>query len=329
MTDSAVLEVKNLKTWFYTRSGIVKAVNGISYDVKPGECICLVGESGCGKSVSALSILRLFDSPPGRIVEGKIACGGVDLVSCSSDLLREMRGRDIAMVFQNAQSALNPVFTIGDQIVEQIKTHIKIDQKRALEKAALLLSEMRIPDATRALRMYPHQMSGGMRQRAMIAMSLSCDPKILIADEPTTAVDVTIRAQIMRILLELKRARNMSIIFITHDLSLVREIGDRAAVVYAGKVVEIAHVENIMKSPAHPYTTGLINCLPDISTTATRLPSIPGSTPSPIDIPAGCPFHPRCPRVMDVCRSVEPVSVHISSTQSVACHLYKDHREII
>ena len=326
--NNPVLEVNNLKTWFYTRRGIVKAVNGISYDVGPGECICLVGESGCGKSVSALSILRLFDNPPGKIVEGTISYGDTDLVTCPVDSLREIRGRDIAMVFQNAQSALNPVFTIGDQIEEQIKTHFNIDRKDAVEKAKSLLAEMRIPDPGRALRMFPHQMSGGMRQRAMIAMSLSCDPKILIADEPTTAVDVTIRAQIMHILRELKRTRNMSIIFITHDLSLVREIGDRVAVVYAGKVAEIAPVEDILGKPSHPYTVGLINCLPDISDEASRLPSIPGNTPSPIDLPKGCPFHPRCPEVMDICRSVEPAPVTISTAHKAACHLFKDNAEV-
>ncbi len=326
--NNAALKVSNLKTWFYTRRGIVKAVNGISYDVGPGECICLVGESGCGKSVSALSILRLIDSPPGRIVEGVINFGGTDLVNCPVEILRQIRGRDIAMVFQNAQSALNPVFTIGDQIVEQIKTHFNIGRNEAAEKARSLLLEMRIPDPGRALRMYPHQMSGGMRQRAMIAMSLSCDPKILIADEPTTSVDVTIRAQIMRILQELKRTRNMSIIFITHDLSLVREIGDRAAVVYAGKVVEIAPVEDILKKPSHPYTVGLIGCLPDIYDEGSRLPSIPGNTPSPIDLPRGCPFHPRCPQAMDICHSVEPASVNISMAHRAACHLFTDNTEV-
>lgn len=322
MTDGTVLEVKNLKTWFFTHRGIVKAVNGVDFALNKGECLCLVGESGCGKSVTALSILRLFDSPPGKIVEGEISYSGADLAKCPVEDLRKIRGKDIAMVFQNAQSALNPVFTIGDQIVEQIKTHMEVSQDAALQKARSLLSEMSIPQADRALKMYPHQMSGGMKQRAMIAMSLSCDPGILIADEPTTAVDVTIRAQIMHILGELKANRKMSIIFITHDLSLVREIGDRAAVVYAGKVVEVAPVADILRNPAHPYTIGLISCLPDISTELKRLPSIPGSTPNPIDIPTGCAFHPRCPKVMDVCRKVEPELLNISDVQTVACHLY-------
>jgi oligopeptide/dipeptide ABC transporter ATP-binding protein len=325
--SSTVLEVKNLKTWFYTRRGIVKAVNGINYALQKGECLCLVGESGCGKSVSALSLLRLFDSPPGKIVEGEVIYKGTDLVVCTPEHLRDVRGKDIAMVFQNAQSALNPVFTIGNQMVEQIQAHHGVNNSAALAKAKRLLEEMRIPEAERALKMYPHQMSGGMKQRAMIAMSLSCDPEILIADEPTTSVDVTIRAQIMHILRDLKTDRSMSIIFITHDLSLVREIGDRAAVVYAGKVVEVAPVENILNKPAHPYTVGLISCLPDISSNLKRLPSIPGNTPNPLEMPAGCPFHPRCNRVMEICRTVEPQLLNIADVHTVACHLYDAGRE--
>jgi oligopeptide/dipeptide ABC transporter ATP-binding protein len=322
LSAKTLLEVKDLKTWFYTRRGIVKAVNGVSFTLDEGECLCLVGESGCGKSVTALSILRLFDSPPGKIVEGKVLYEGLDLTTCPIPQLRNIRGKDIAMVFQNAQSALNPVFTIGDQIEEQINTHRMHHNGTAREKAVALLEEMKIPEAVGALKMYPHQMSGGMKQRAMIAMGLSCDPRILIADEPTTAVDVTIRAQIIYILQELKARRNMSIIFITHDLSLAREIGDRAAVVYAGKVVEIAPVEHILRKPAHPYTIGLISCLPDISTEVKRLPSIPGNTPNPMDIPSGCPFHPRCPSVMDICHTVEPEMLNISGVQTAACHLY-------
>jgi len=322
LVAKTILEVKDLKTWFYTRRGIVKAVNGVSFTLDEGECLCLVGESGCGKSVTALSLLRLFDSPPGKIVEGKVLYEGLDLTACPMPQLRSIRGKDIAMVFQNAQSALNPVFTIGDQIEEQINTHMPHNNRNSRQMATALLEEMKIPEAGEALKMYPHQMSGGMKQRAMIAMGLSCDPRILIADEPTTAVDVTIRAQIIYILQELKARLNMSIIFITHDLSLVREIGDRAAVVYAGKVVEIAPVEHILSKPAHPYTIGLISCLPDISAELTRLPSIPGNTPNPIDIPSGCPFHPRCPSVMDICHTVEPQMLNISGVQTAACHLY-------
>lgn len=322
MNSDTLLEVKNLKTWFFTRRGIVKAVNGVDFILHRGECLCLVGESGCGKSVTALSLLRLFDSPPGKIVEGEIIYKGTDLARCPTGHLRQIRGKDIAMVFQNAQSALNPIFTIGDQIIEQINTHLDLNRGQALEKARMLLDKMSIPEVDRALTQYPHQMSGGMKQRAMIAMSLSCDPHILIADEPTTAVDVTIRAQIMNILQELKRNHDMSIIFITHDLSLVREIGDRAAVIYGGRVVEIAPVERILNEPAHPYTRGLISCLPDVSSEATRLPSIEGNTPNPMDMPSGCPFHPRCNSVMDVCRAVLPELTNILDVHAVACHLY-------
>ena len=322
MMPEKVLEVINLKTWFFTRRGIVKAVNGVDFVLTRGECLCLVGESGCGKSVTALSILRLFDSPPGRIVEGEVKYGGADLATCPMPQLRKIRGKDIAMVFQNAQSSLNPVFTVGDQIVEQISVHERISRQEALARAQTLLEEMNIPQPGRALKMYPHQMSGGMKQRAMIAMGLSCNPEVLIADEPTTSVDVTIRAQIIHILQELKTGRHMSIIFITHDLSLVKEIGDRAAVVYGGSVVEVAPVADILKHPAHPYTVGLIDCLPDVSAKSTRLSSIPGNTPNPLEMPAGCSFHPRCPKVMDICRSLAPATVNITGVHGVSCHLF-------
>ncbi len=320
--SETVLEVINLKTWFFTRRGTVKAVNGVDFALKSGECLCLVGESGCGKSVTALSILRLFDSPPGRIVQGEVIYKGTDLTKCPMPYLRKIRGKDIAMVFQNAQSSLNPVFTIGDQIAEQVMVHERISRSEALDRARMLMEEMNIPQPGRALKMYPHQMSGGMKQRAMIAMGLSCNPAILIADEPTTSVDVTIRAQIIYILQELKNGRDMSVIFITHDLSLVKEIGDRAAVVYGGKIVEVAPVEHILKNPSHPYTVGLIDCLPDISAQNKRLPSIPGNTPNPLDMPPGCPFHPRCPKVMDICRVVEPATVNITDVHAVSCHLF-------
>ncbi len=323
---ATLLEVNNLNTWFYTGRGIVKAVNGVTFSLYEGECLCLVGESGCGKSVTALSILRLFDDPPGKIVDGSVVFDGIDLVSCRASRLRQVRGKDISMIFQNAQAALNPVFTIGDQIIEQINAHGRTSHETAVAKAVGLLEEMSIPEPERALKMYPHQMSGGMKQRAMIAMSLSCDPRILIADEPTTSVDVTIRAQIMNILHDLKTRRNMSIIFITHDLSLVREIGDRVAVVYGGRVVETGTVEDILKHPAHPYTRGLISCLPDISTDAKRLPSIPGTTPNPLDLPQGCTFNPRCSDVMDICRSEVPGLLNISDMQCAACHLYTVER---
>jgi len=261
-TNGHILEVTDLKTYFFTRHGVVKAVEGVNFELRRGECLCLVGESGCGKSVTALSLLRLIDSPPGEIVNGRALYNGLDLITCSSDELRRIRGREIAMVFQDAQSALNPVFTVGDQIEEQIKLHLRLSNKEARIRAKELIFEMGIPDAERALNDYPHQLSGGMRQRAMIAMSLSCDPKVLIADEPTTAVDVTIKAQILRLFQDLKADKNMSFIFITHDLGVVSEIGDRAVVIYAGKDVETAPVPDLINNPKHPYTEALLSAIP-------------------------------------------------------------------
>ena len=320
--DNVILKVSNLKTYFFTRRGIVKAVDGVEFELRRGECLCLVGESGCGKTVTALSILRLFDSPPGKIVEGQIRYDSLDLAECPSKQLRQIRGKDIAIIFQEAQSALNPVLTIGDQIIEQIKLHLPLDHGKARDRAITLLSEMGIPSAEGAMSYYPHQLSGGMKQRVLIAMSLSCDPQILIADEPTTAVDVTIKAQILDIFRELKTRRQMSTIFITHDLAVVAEIGDRAVVMYGGKDVETASVSEIISNPKHPYTSGLIECLPDVSKTADRLASIPGTTPNPLEMPQGCAFHPRCPKAMKICKQQEPPEIITSKEHKVSCHLY-------
>ena len=318
----AILKVKNLKTSFFTRRGIVKAVDSVSFDLVRGECLCLVGESGCGKTVTALSILGLIDSPPGRIVEGEILYDGLDLTKCPAEQLRHIRGKEIAMIFQDAQSALNPVFTIGDQIVEQIKLHLELSRRQARDRAIGLLKEVGIPSPEEVANYYPHQLSGGMRQRAMIAMSLSCDPRLLIADEPTTAVDVTIKAQIIDIFHKLKETRKMSLLFITHELGIVSEIGDRIVVMYAGRVAETAVVSELLKRPKHPYTSGLINCLPDITQKKKRLESIPGTVPSLIDLPGGCLFHPRCDRAMAICRKKEPPPVNINHGHTVFCHLY-------
>ncbi|MBC8273951.1 MAG: ABC transporter ATP-binding protein [Chloroflexi bacterium] len=320
--DNVSLKVSNLRTHFLTRRGIVKAVDGVDFELRRGECLCLVGESGCGKTVTALSILRLFDSPPGKIVGGQISYDGLDLAKCSLRQLRQIRGKDIAIVFQEAQSALNPVLTIGDQIIEQIKLHLPLDYSMARDRTISLLSEMGIPSAKRVLSYYPHQLSGGMKQRVLIAMSLSCDPQILIADEPTTAVDVTIKAQILDIFHELKASRQLSTIFITHDLAVVAEIGDRAVIMYGGKDVETAPVSEIINNPKHPYTSGLIECLPDVSKTADRLASIPGTTPNPIEMPKGCAFHPRCPKAMKICKQQEPPEIITSKEHKVSCHLY-------
>ncbi len=322
MNDS-ILKINNLKTYFYTSHGVSKAVNGVSFNLKRGECLCLVGESGCGKTVTALSILRLVESPLGKIVDGEIIYNNLDLTKCSTKQLRRIRGKDIAMVFQEAQSALNPVLTISDQITEQIMLHLPMDKKAARSRAINLLKEIGIPSVERVMESHPHQLSGGMKQRALIAMSLSCDPQILIADEPTTAVDVTIKAQILDIFRALKTKSQMSLLFITHDLAVVAEIGDRAVVIYGGKDVETAPVSEIIRTPKHPYTIGLIDCIPDVSQTADRLASIPGMIPSALELPSGCPFHPRCPQVMDICSKNEPPSVAISDVHRVSCFLYQ------
>ncbi len=320
--EETILSIKNLKTYFFTRRGVVRAVDGVDLDLLKSECVCLVGESGCGKTVTALSILGLIDSPPGRIVDGEIRYDNLDLVKCPSERLRRIRGKEIAMIFQDAQSALNPVFTIGDQIVEQIRLHLGANSREAKEKTVSLLEEVGIPSPEEAADRYPHQLSGGMKQRAMIAMSLSCDPKILIADEPTTAVDVTIKAQILDILYQLKNTRQMSILFITHELSIVSEIGDRIVVMYAGRVAEKAPVSELLNDPKHPYTIGLINCLPSLTKVGDRLESIPGTVPSLISPPGGCRFHPRCSRAMDICREEQPLPVSVGEGHTVFCHLY-------
>lgn len=321
-SNNIILKVNELKTYFFTRRGVVRAVDGVSFELRRGECLCLVGESGCGKSVTALSILRLFDSPPGRIVGGTVLYNAIDLTTCPPQRLREIRGKEIALILQEAQSALNPVLTIGDQIIEQIKVHLRLNDKEAADKAVNLLREMGIPSAEDVLGYYPHQLSGGMKQRVLVAMSLCCSPKVLIADEPTTAVDVTIKAQVLDVFRELKNRRQMSIIFITHDFSVVAEIGDRAVVMYGGKDVETAPVSQIINAPRHPYTIGLLECLPDISREVDRLNSIPGMPPDPSRLPSGCTFHPRCPNAMKVCREKVPPLVSISQEHKVRCHLY-------
>jgi len=320
--EGAILKIRNLRTYFFTRRGIVKAVDGVSFDLVKGECLCLVGESGCGKTVTALSILGLIDTPPGRIVAGEIFYDGMDLAKCSAEQLRHVRGKEIAMIFQDAQSALNPVFTIGDQIVEQIKLHLKVSYREARDKVINLLKEVGIPSPEEVANYYPHQLSGGMKQRAMIAMSLSCDPQLLIADEPTTAVDVTIKAQIIDIFHQLKETRKMSLLFITHELGIVSEIGDRIVVMYAGRVAETAAVSELLNNPKHPYSTGLIKCLPDITQERERLESIPGTVPSLIDLPSGCLFHPRCDKAIAICRKKQPLPVSVNHGHTVFCHLY-------
>ena len=320
--NNTILQIRHLKTYFFTRSGVVKAVDGISFGLRKGESLCLVGESGCGKTATALSILRLIDSPPGRIVGGEIFYHGEDLLQCSNERLRQIRGNRIAMIFQDPQASLNPVFTVGDQIAEQIKLHLRLKRRPALERALQLMGQVGIPQTRERMRDYPHQFSGGMKQRVMIAAALSCNPEILIADEPTTALDTTIKAQILDIFRDLKQQRNMSILFITHDLGTVAGIADRIIVMYGGRIAEAGTTFDIFDQPKHPYTLGLINCLPDISTRRDRLTPIPGMIPSLIDRPEGCIFSPRCPQRMSICRQKRPEEMVLSGEHIVACHLY-------
>jgi oligopeptide/dipeptide ABC transporter ATP-binding protein len=322
--NNNLLEIRHLKTYFFTGKGVVKAVDGVSFSLRKGENLCLVGETGCGKTATALSTLRLIDSPPGRIVDGEIWYHGEDLLQSSGERLRQIRGNRIAMIFQDPQSSLNPVFTVGDQIAEQIKLHLKLGHKPAMERSLHLMEQVGIPRARERMKDYPHQFSGGMRQRVMIASALSCDPEILIADEPTTALDATIKDQILDILRDLKQRRNMSILFITHDLGTVASIADRIVVMYGGRIAEAGTVFDIFDQPKHPYTLGLINCLPSISTRKDRLTPIPGIIPSLIDAPEGCIFYPRCPRRMPICHKVRPEEFVISGEHVAACHLYSE-----
>jgi len=317
-----LLEINNLKTYFFTRNGVVQAVDGISFTLSRGESLCLVGESGCGKTATALSILRLIDSPPGRIVSGEVMYHGEDLLRCSGERLRQIRGNRIAMIFQDPQSSLNPVFTVGDQIAEQIKLHLGLKHREALEKARSLMEQVGIPRAGERMKDYPHQFSGGMKQRVMIAAALSCDPEILIADEPTTALDTTIKAQILDIFRDLKQERDMSLLFITHDLGTVTGIADRIVVMYGGKVAETGTTLDIFDRPKHPYTRGLLNCLPSLTARKERLTPIPGTIPSLIEPPPGCIFHPRCPERMPVCDREQPPEVVFSDNHTAVCHLY-------
>ena len=316
-----ILEVKHLKTHFFTRLGVVKAVDDVSFVLTKGECLCLVGESGCGKTTAALSILRLVDSPPGRIVAGEILYREEDLLRVSAAALRKIRGNRIAMIFQDPQSSLNPVFTVGDQIAEPLRLHLRLRKGPALERSQLLMEQVGIPRADERCRDYPHQLSGGMKQRVMIALALSCQPEIIIADEPTSALDTTIKAQILDILVSLKQNRELSLLFITHDFGTVAGIADRVAVMYSGKIVESGTKTDILDHPIHPYTIGLLNCLPRIGGVRRRLTPIPGAIPSLVEPPPGCPFQPRCSSCLPICHRETPHEVTVSSGHTVACHL--------
>ena len=322
-----LLEIRDLRTHFHTPEGVVKAVDGVSYSLKAGETLGVVGESGCGKTVTALSILRLIPEPPGKIAGGGIFFEGRDLTKLSSGELRKVRGNKIAMIFQEPMTSLNPVFTIGFQIAEAIMLHQRLNKKEAMDKAAAMLDHVGIPLPKQRVREYPHQLSGGMRQRAMIAMALSCNPKILLADEPTTALDVTIQAQILDLMIKLKEEMGTAIIFITHNLGLVAEQCQRVVVMYAGKVVEEAPVEELYGNPMHPYTVGLLRSLPKLKLSGQkgqriRLQEIPGIVPALNRLPSGCSFNPRCDKVMDKCHQHEPELKEVSPGHFVRCLLY-------
>lgn len=317
-----LIEIKNLRTSFFTSAGEVKAIDGVSFNIGEGETIGLVGESGCGKSMTALSIMQLVPKPHGKIVEGEILFEGRDLTKLSEKELCKIRGDKIAMVFQEPMTSLNPVYTVGNQITEAIRLHLGLDKKAAREKAAHMLSLVGIPSPEDRLDDYPHQMSGGMRQRVMIAMALSCHPSLLIADEPTTALDVTIQAQILDLLKELKKEMGMSVLLITHDLGIIADITSRAAVMYAGKIVEMAPTRDIFYNPKHPYTEGLLRSIPkltDSCPTKKRLETIPGVVPNLLHLPQGCGFQERCPYKTKECSKNPPLLREIGKGHFLSC----------
>ena len=319
------LLVKNLKVSFAASKKELIAVRGISYQLNQGEILALVGESGCGKTVSALSILRLIQEPPGKIMSGEILFAGKDLLKLKKKELQDRRGKDIAMIFQDPMTSLNPVLTIGEQIIETLLRHTSLSRKKAREKSFRLLEQVEIPSPKQKLDQYPHQLSGGMRQRVMIAMALSCSPRILIADEPTTALDVLIQAQILSLLKKIKNDTQMSILLITHDFGVVAEVAERVMVMYAGEIVESGSVNDLFRSPLHPYTIGLMESIPTLESSQqklSRLKEISGAVPSLSQVPFGCPFHPRCSAAETRCKTDKPKLKKISQAHSVSCWLH-------
>jgi oligopeptide/dipeptide ABC transporter ATP-binding protein len=317
-----LLQVNNLKTYFFTPQGHGKAVNGITLDLDRKETLGIVGESGCGKSVTALSILRLIPDPPGKIVSGEILLEGRDLLRLSEKEMRHFRGNDISMIFQDPLSSLDPVFTIGNQMGEVFRLHRGSSRKEAVARSIEMLKLVRIPSPEKRMSEYPYQMSGGMRQRVMIAMALACRPKILIADEPTTALDMTIQAQILDLMLGLKEDFDTAILLISHDLAMISEAAQRVIIMYAGEVVEEASTQEIFENPLHPYTKGLLQSTPNRTIKSRRLQEIPGTVPNLFGLPPGCLFHPRCPQAMPVCREKSPEWKQTTHHSSVRCWLY-------
>ena len=317
--SAPLLEVRGLVTAFRTRAGVLRAVDGVSFSIAAGETLALVGESGCGKSVTAFSLMRLVADPPGRIAAGEVLFEGRDLLKLPDAQLRAVRGDRMAMIFQEPMTSLNPVMTVGDQIVEAIRQHRPVSRREALARAVALLEEVRIPDAGRRAADYPHRLSGGMRQRVMIAMALACEPRLLIADEPTTALDVTIQAQVLDLIDALKARSGLAVLLITHDLGVVAQHAQRVAVMYAGRIVEEAQTDALFAAPAHPYTEGLLASIPRPGTRAERLREIPGMVPSLAEMPAGCAFAPRCERAQARCRTERPALEPRADGGRVAC----------
>jgi len=316
---SVLLEIKDLSTSFFTSDGEVKAVDGVTFNIEAGKTMGLVGESGCGKSVTALSVMQLLDKGVGRLVGGEINYQGENLAAFSEDRMREIRGNEISMIFQEPMTSLNPVFSIGEQIMESVILHQKVSKKEARERAIDMLQLVKIAEPEKRLKDYPHQLSGGMRQRVMIAMALCCNPTLLMADEPTTALDVTIQAQILELIGELQEKLGMAVLLITHDLGVVAERADEVAVMYAGKIVERAVPEVIFSRPLHPYTIGLMNSLPGAVGKTVRLQAIPGIVPSPLDWPSGCRFRTRCDRADEACADKQPPLIEVEPGHWVAC----------
>ncbi|MCK4425275.1 MAG: ABC transporter ATP-binding protein [Deltaproteobacteria bacterium] len=324
MSNDILLSVKGLEIEIRTNKGPVFPVRDISFSVRKGESVCLVGESGCGKSVTALSLLGLLPSPPFKIRKGEIVFEHTDLIGLTPGQLCSIRGNEIAMIFQEPMTALNPVFTIGDQIAEAITTHLKVPKKQVRKRVIELLAQVGMPAPEERITTHPHQLSGGLRQRAMIAMSLACQPKLLIADEPTTALDVTIQAQILELLNSLREQHNLSLLLITHNLGVVAQIAHRVLIMYAGKIVEEALTGDLFDNPLHPYTQGLLDSVPyGIPADVRRLTSIPGIVPALDSIPSGCAFQDRCPKTMDICRKIEPENFCLKNGRRVFCHLFR------
>jgi len=322
--DGLLLEVEDLRVEFRTRYGVAKAINGVSFDLRQGETLAILGESGSGKSVTAQAIMGILDSPPAFITGGEIRYCGSNILALPEEQRREIRGPEISMVFQDALSSLNPVFPVGWQIAEMFRVHRGTSKKEARQRAVELMERVHIPSAKERVWDFPHQFSGGMRQRVMIAMALALDPDVLIADEPTTALDVTVQAQIMGLLAELQENTGMGLILITHDLGVVAQVADRVAVMYAGKIVETANIDELYKRPAHPYTAGLIASIPRLDQKGKSLEPIGGSPPNLKKIPSGCAFHPRCPRARERCSQDVPPLYDVGGGRKSACHYYEE-----